>query len=48
MKGEIKKREVFSCPKCGWESFDPDSYEEPCGQTNCDGSLTKVTKESYL
>ena len=22
---------VYFCPKCGWESFDDDFYETPCG-----------------
>lgn len=42
-----KMREVYSCPKCGWESFDPDQYEAECGQTDCDGKLTEVRTEEY-
>ena len=42
-----KEREVYSCPKCGWESFDPDQYEAECGQTDCDGKLTETRTEEY-
>jgi hypothetical protein len=46
---EIKTstREVIYCPKCGWESFDPDSYEEDCQRGNCDGKMTGTYEEEY-
>jgi len=47
IKEEQKTREVFYCPICGWESFDPDQYEAPCGQTDCTGKLSLTRKEPY-
>ena len=44
---EIKTRKVYYCPKCGWESFNEDDYEAPCGQTGCDGTLSEVREEDY-
>lgn len=41
------KREVYSCPKCGWESFCDDDYEQDCPQTGCDGKLTEIRTEEY-
>lgn len=40
-------REVIYCPLCGWESFDSNQYEEPCGQSDCDGRLTETREEEY-
>jgi hypothetical protein len=44
---KVATREVYSCPICGWESFDPNAYESPCGQDNCTGTLTDVHREPY-
>lgn len=40
-------REVFFCPKCGWESFNDADYETSCGRCGCDGNLTEVRDEWY-
>lgn len=42
-----KKRTVYSCPVCGWESFNDDDYEAPCGQENCTGKLSAISTEDY-
>ena len=41
-------REVFFCPKCGWESFSEGDYETSCGKCGCDGTLTESKKEWYV
>jgi len=40
-------REVYFCPKCGWESFDDVNYEADCGQSGCDGKMTETRDEWY-
>ncbi len=43
----VEIRDVIYCPYCGWESFDPDSYEQPCSQSDCDGVMTGIYREDY-
>jgi hypothetical protein len=41
-------REVFFCPKCGWESYSEGDIETSCGQCGCDGKITESKKEWYV
>ena len=47
MRVQMPKRDVYFCPVCGWESFDADDYESPCGQTDCEGVLSETRTEEY-
>jgi hypothetical protein len=40
-------REVFFCPKCGWESFDDSDYDVPCLRYGCDGHMSETREEWY-
>ena len=46
-KHVFKTREVFYCPRCGWESFAEEDYEQPCPQENCNGRLNQIREEEY-
>lgn len=39
-------RRLYKCPKCGWESFDDDSYVCNRGD-DCDGVMEFVEEEEY-
>ena len=36
--------EHYVCPLCGWETYDPDGYEMPCGQSGCNGNCSEVVE----
>lgn len=46
METSETKKEIYYCPVCGWESFDPDMYETPCDQTDCEGKLTEIKEDN--
>jgi hypothetical protein len=40
-------RKVYYCQVCGWESFNEEDKNKPCGQTDCKGVLNRVRSETY-
>lgn len=37
--------EVYSCPKCGWESSSDSDFNIPCLRYGCDGYMSGIRKE---